>query len=99
MLRLVKWAYSLGVRNERHRIAAYLQSAQANRYDRMSAFEDELRHHPVESKKDAEKRNIEKRAHQKDIDRAVVDIIEAIFHGEQKYERGASVMFPDEGEL
>lgn len=99
MLKLVKWAYSLGVRNERHRIAAFLQAAQARRYDAMSRFEEDLRENPVSSKQDAKARNIEKRAHQKDIDRAVVDIIETIFHGEEKYERGASVMFPDEREL
>mgnify|MGYP006327374925 CR=1 FL=1 len=95
MLKLVKWAYSLGVRNERHRIAAFLQSAQANRYDRMSAFENELREEPVRSNADAKKRDIQKRAHQKDVDRAVLDIIEALFRADQKYERGASVMFPE----
>lgn len=96
MLRLVKWAYKLGVKNERHRIAQYLSSAQARRYDNMRAFEEELGMRPVDSKADAAKRNIEKRERQAAVDREVINIINGIFHGEEKYERGASFMFPEE---
>lgn len=98
MLRLVKWAYDLGVRNERHRIASYLQSAQAKRFDMLRAFDDDMRLNPIDSKADAAKRNIQKREQQKAVDEDVISIIDGIFHGEEKYERGASIMFP-EGEV
>lgn len=99
VLGLVRWAYKLGVRNERHRIAAYLQAAQTKRHDAMSMFDSELRNEPIRDNKDAKKRDIEKRLHQKDVDRDVVNIIDGLFHADKKYERGASIMFPDEGEL
>lgn len=97
MLKLVKWAYSLGVRNERHRIAQYLSSAQAKRFERMN---DRFGYDsPIESKKDATEKAKRQSELKKAVDQQVIDIIDGLFHGEDKYERGASVMFPDEGEL
>lgn len=95
MLRVIKWAYNLGVRNERHRIATYLSSAQGQKYDAMRVFDEEMRNDPVRSNKDAKKRSIEKRIQQKAVDREVVNIIDSIFHSQEKYVRGESVMFPD----
>lgn len=94
MLRALKWAYDLGVKHERHRIAQYLSSAQAQRYDRMSAFDRELQEEPIISKADAKKRKIEKRFRQKQVDREVVDIISGIFYKET-IDRGESFMFPE----
>lgn len=99
MLRVIKWAYNLGVRNERHRIAGYLSNAKGQRYDRLSLFEEELRVSPVQSEKDAINRNIELRQKQAVVDNEVIDIISGLFHSEEKYERGASFMFPNEKEL
>ena len=99
MLKLVKWAYKLGVRNERHRIAAYLQSAQEKRSYDIYSFEDDMRRNPIESNADANKRQVAKRERKAEVDKEIINIIQYMFHGEEKYERGTSVMFPDEDEL
>lgn len=93
MLRLVKWAYSLGVRNERQRIATYLSSVQAEAMDRQhSMFGYES---PVVSKKDATEKAKRKIELKKAVDQRIIDIISELFIGEERYQRGASVMFPE----
>src|SRR5687768_1548340 len=95
MLQLVKWAYSLGVRNERHRIANYLQNAQAQRWDGIHDMERQLG--VMRSKgENSDLTEIEKKMQRKIvIDREIIDIISGIFHAEEKYQRGESVMFPE----
>lgn len=92
MLRTLRWAYSLGVRNERHRIATYLQSAQGERLDRIN---DRFYEDPITSKKDAAEKIKRQRQLKKAVDRQVIDIISNLFQGEEKYQRGASIMFPE----
>lgn len=100
MLALVKWAYRLGVRNERHRIASYLQSVKANSFNHLDAIEREVGivrdRDYSDTKKQAE---IDRLRKKQAVDQALIDIISELFRGEDKYERGASVMFPDEEEL
>lgn len=99
LLQIIRWAYRLGVRNERHRIASFLSSASSNYSHSVSMFERELREDPVRSERDAKKRDIENRAIESRVNSKVINIIDQLFHAEDKYERGASVMFPDEEEL
>lgn len=99
MLRLVKWAYKLGVRNERHRIAGFLANAQANKWDGIRGMEAELGIIRDRDESGTKEEVEAKRLQQKiAVDREVIDIIDALFHGEEKYERGASFMFPEEKE-
>lgn len=93
MLKLVKWAYKLGVRNERQRIATYLSSVQAEAMDR---FNDPFGYQsPIESKKDAKEKYQRKIDLKKAVDQRIIDIISELFIGEERYQRGASVMFPE----
>lgn len=99
MLRLVKWAYKLGVRNERHRIAGFLSSAQANKWDGIYAAKRDLGiirdRDEAGTKEEVEAKRLQQKIA---VDREVINIIDALFHGEEKYERGASFMFPEEKE-
>lgn len=88
MLKLLKWAYSLGVRNERQRIATYLSNVQAQAIDR---FNDPFREDVINSKKVNENKKLKKA-----VDSRIIDIISELFRGEERYQRGASVMFPEE---
>lgn len=93
MLKLVRWAYGLGVRNERQRIATYLSSVQADAMERansMFGYES-----PVTSKKDATEKAKRKIELKKAVDQRIIDIISELFIGEERYQRGASVMFPE----
>jgi len=94
MLKTLKWIYKLGVRNERHRIAAYLQTAQGNRLDRLN---DSINYDaPITSKKDATARAKRKADLNRAVDQEVINIIEGLFRGEERYERGESIMYPED---
>lgn len=95
MLSLVKWAYNLGVRNERHRIAQFLSSAQASRVNSIRSFEEEFNSRPIESRADARNRKYEERQRRAAVDQEVIDIISNVFYAPDEYRRGASVMFPE----
>lgn len=92
-LSVLKWMYELGVRAERRRIAAFLQNVQNRRWDHVRGIEQSLdmsyRNNDRNNDEEAELKR------QKSVDEAVNAIISQLFHGEEKYERGASVMFPE----
>ncbi|MES2367810.1 MAG: hypothetical protein V4563_18175 [Pseudomonadota bacterium] len=93
MLRVLQWAYGLGVRNERQRIATYLSSAQGERLNRMNdpfAYDP-----PVTSKKDAIEKAKRKNELKKAVDKEVIEIIAGLFQAQDKYVRGESILFPE----
>lgn len=98
MLRALKWAYNLGVTRERHRIAAFLQNAQSRRYDEIKRVAEQfgISYRAGNEKGTAKEAKIEALKRQKAVDQDIVDIIDQLFSAEEKYSRGASVMFPDE---
>lgn len=94
-LRILQWVYNLGVQHERHRIAAYLQSVQTQHWDDNDYLRRELRgwDDGDNSEKAAKKkRRIELKLA---VDDEIINIIKYMFADEPKYQRGASVMFPE----
>lgn len=100
MLKTLKWIYKLGVHHERHRVAAFLQSAQNRRYDDVRTIEQQMGMNYRLGDEEGTMDEVEKQRlkEQVAVDKAVIDIISQMFHGEQKYERGASFMFPEDKE-
>lgn len=88
MLKALRWAYSLGVRNERHRIATYLSSARSQRLD-------DLRFGPPLPDKELSDNKKRKAELKKAVDSEVIDIIAGLFNSQDKWVRGESVMFPE----
>lgn len=94
MLRLAKWAYDLGVRQERVRIASHLQvHAQGARVSN-NAMDNMFREEATK------KRPNKGKLSQIEFDRAVQSrveiIIEDIFNPKGDWVPGASIMFPDD---
>lgn len=91
MLKLLKWAYDLGVRQERVRIASHLRLMSTENRSRLNIL-DEMMSIPIASKKE-----ISERQHQ-DFERAirheVQEIIDAITEARGDWVPGASIMFP-----
>lgn len=98
MLKTIKFIYRLGVKNERQRIAAFLQTAQNRRYDHVRELERSLGINYREGDEKGTMKEVEKRRAEEQIavDKAIIDIISQLFHGEERIERGGSVMFPEE---
>lgn len=95
MLKTLKWVYDLGVRQERTRIASYLQlEAQRAGIQRDTAL-DMLRER-ADSKKPFSKERKAKLDFSIAVNDRVADIIHTMFMGEQHYEMGASFMYPED---
>lgn len=101
MLKTFKWIYKLGVKHERRRIAAFLQTAQNRRYDHINMLEREYkasyRLNGEEGTVDEIK--VARIKEQQAVDEAIIDIIDQLFTPNPSIERGESVMFPGEEEL
>ena len=91
MLRLVQWAYNLGVQTERRRIASYLQVAQDQTASSVSRLRAQLADPSMNWEKE-EAMHLEKRIA---VDESIINIIGGLFRSEDKYQRGSSVMFPE----
>jgi hypothetical protein len=98
MLKTIKFIYRLGVKNERQRIAAFLQTAQNRRYDHVRELERSLGMKYREGDEAGTMAEVEERRAKEQIavDNAVIDIISQLFSSEERIERGGSVMFPEE---
>lgn len=101
MLKTFKWIYKLGVRHERRRIAAFLQTVQNRRYDHVSMLEREYEasYRLNDEKGTVDEVEIARLKEQQAVDEAVIDIISQLLAPNPPIERGESVMFPDEDEL
>lgn len=90
MLKTLKWAYSLGVRQERVRISAHLQNV--SREAELGIFSDE---NLIRSDKQTSKRRKEKLVLDVAVNQRIIEIIRHINQPEPSY-LGFSLMFPDD---
>ncbi len=95
MLRLVKWAYDLGVRQERHRIASELQ-LQQQRSQNFNRVALGILHDP-ESGMETSKKRKQRLELQIAVNDRIQEIINDMFRSEgEMYIPGSSIMFPEE---
>jgi hypothetical protein len=95
MLKTLKWVYSLGVKQERQRIAAELQLQQ----QRARTFNDsamDMMHDPA-SKKEVSQKRRQRLELQIAVNDRIQEIVNEIFESKGDWIPGPSVMFPDEG--
>jgi len=94
MLRALKWAFDIGVRQERVRIAAYLQhEGEVAAHERDRAMEILSRASEVGTVK---KSHQEKMQFTIAVNNRVQQIIQGIFDSSQDWIPGASVMYPED---
>lgn len=94
MIRALKWAYDLGVRQERIRIASHLQLyAQGARHSR-DAFDSMIREELENDKPN--KSRAEKLKFNREIQARISNIVEDLFSPKGEWKPGASLMFPDD---
>jgi len=94
MLKLVKWAYDLGIRHERVRIAAHLQVHSTNAGNSISAMDDMFREEMSKSKPN--KNRLQRLEFDKAVNHRVREMITDMFHDNGQYVYGNSIMFPDD---
>lgn len=90
MLKLVKWAYDLGIRHERIRIASHLQAKAHQSGLNRDVVLDMLRENAKMPKKRAERLDFEIA-----VSNRVEEIINEMFDSQGDWRPGASLMFPD----
>jgi hypothetical protein len=96
MLKILKWSYDLGVRQERVRIAAHLQ-VEGQRATTMSEQAEFMIRDNMELKTFKEKR-LKRFELEADVNHRVEEIIRDIFQNKGDWIPGASLIFPDSGE-
>lgn len=90
MLKLLKWAYGLGVRQERVRIAAHLSKMASDSAVHQQQLYDDLRRDPQPRKKQADKLKFKL-----EVEDRIGHIIQEIIT--PKLSRMDSIMFPEDG--
>lgn len=93
MLRLVKWAYDLGIRHERVRIAAHLQAHAQGARVQHSVMDDMFREEMSRPKPN--KKRLERLEFDRAVARQVDELIQDIFHPKGEWQPVASIMFPE----
>lgn len=100
MLRLAKWAYDLGIRHERVRIAAHLQAqvqgARLSNETIGGMFDEEL------TKKRPNKNRVQRLEFERAVNHRIQEVIDEMFNPRGEWTPPASTMFPDDkhkGEL
>lgn len=94
MLKLVKWAYDLGVRHERARIANFLElESQRSSSNRNSI--DQKMNEIATSKKDYANKKRKKLEISFAVEQRVEQIIQAIFYEQSDWTSRGSVIFPE----
>lgn len=91
MLRALKWAYDLGVRQERVRIASHLEMVRSGAVVSQEGFRNMLNEDPsmTKTRKDRLKFNMA-------VSQKVEQIISDIFRDDGQWVPGSSLMFPDD---
>jgi hypothetical protein len=92
MLKTLKWVYSLGVKQERVRIASHLQAAAQGRRVTSGVMNDMF--HDEMRKVRPNKRAIERLDFDRAVAREVEEIIDEIFRSNGEYV-STSLMFPE----
>lgn len=90
MLKALKWAYTLGVRQERIRIAAHLTNQQGSRQMAEARHLEQARNETKQSKKDRAMWNA---AVDAEIQHLIREILEP---NSGEWNPGKSIMFPDD---
>lgn len=88
-LKVLKWAYNLGVEHERKRIAAVLQNEADMVGQRHNELYRELNKHPDEPSREEISANLA-------VTEKVRLLINNLFYAQDQYIPGASIMFPKE---
>ena len=100
MIKALKWAYDLGVRQERVRIASELQIIQRQIEVEFDNNYNHLRYHNAKNDNDEEHKNTIQ--FKISVASRVREIIDKLFEPTQEYVYGSSPLFPDDnhkGEL
>lgn len=95
MLKLVKWAYDLGVRHERVRIASHLQLHSTGARNNLNAMDDMFREEMSRSKPN--KNRLQRLEFDKAVNHRIEEIIQDMYQSTGDWKPGASIMFPDDG--
>ena len=96
MLRILKWSYDLGVRQERTRIAAHLQARQQGARYENELIDNMLREEMTRSK--PRKHIAERLEFQKAVAHRVDELIDELFRPNGEYVP-TSVMFPEREDI
>lgn len=98
MFKAFKWAYDMGVRQERVRIAAQLQEVKRQLDVRLNDHNYQMQRPVTDKKELAERENQRKQYNEVRYatDTRVRDIIDKLFEAQWEQSWGRSIMFPEE---
>lgn len=94
MLKMLKWAYDLGIRHERVRISAHLQVHSTGARNRLDVVDDMFR--AEMSKPKPNQKRLERFEFEKAVNHRVEEIIQDMFQSNDTWIAGASIMFPED---